>query len=92
MTSSASTCRPRSPPPPRSTCPARTRPRRHQGRGWSLTQTYERDLRNLLSVNLLIVDDFALDTMDPQESRDAHGIITERHRAGSTIRELEPRP
>lgn len=50
-----------------------------------LTQTYEKELRNLLSVDLLIVDDFALDTMDPQESRDAHEIITERHRAGSMI-------
>lgn len=26
-----------------------------------------------------------LDAMDPQESRDAHEIITERHRAGSRI-------
>jgi DNA replication protein DnaC len=50
-----------------------------------LTQTHEKELRNLLAVDLLIVDDFALDGMDAQESRDAHEIITERHRAGSMI-------
>ncbi len=50
-----------------------------------LTQTHEKELRNLLAVDLLIVDDFGLDAMDTQESRDAHEIITERHRAGSMI-------
>ena len=50
-----------------------------------LTQTHEKELRNLLAVDLLIVDDFGLDSMDAQESRDAHEIITERHRAGSMI-------
>jgi DNA replication protein DnaC len=50
-----------------------------------LTQTHEKELRYLLSVDLLIVDDFALDAMDPQESRDAYEIIFERHRAGSMI-------
>lgn len=50
-----------------------------------LTQTHEKELRSLLAVDVLIVDDFALDAMDPQESRDAHEIITERHRAGSMI-------
>lgn len=50
-----------------------------------LTQSYEKELRSLLAVDLLIVDDFGLDAMDTQESRDAHAIITERHRAGSMI-------
>ncbi len=50
-----------------------------------LTQTHEKELRTFLAVDLLIVDDFGLDAMDPQESRDAHEIITERHRAGSMI-------
>ena len=48
-------------------------------------QTYEKELRALLAVDLLIVDDFGLDAMDAQESRDAHEIIFERHRAGSMI-------
>ena len=50
-----------------------------------LLQTHEKEIRALLAVDLLIVDDFALDAMDPQESRDAHEIIFERHRAGSMI-------
>jgi len=50
-----------------------------------LDQTYDRELRQLLAVELLIIDDFALDTMDPTESRDAYEILTERHRAGSMI-------
>ena len=48
-------------------------------------QNYEKELRALLAVDLLIIDDFGLDAMDPQESRDAHEIIIERHRAGSMI-------
>jgi len=50
-----------------------------------LTQTYEKELRALLAGDLLIVDDFGLDAIDAQESRDAHAIIFERHRAGSMI-------
>jgi DNA replication protein DnaC len=34
-------------------------------------------------VNLLILDDFGLDTMDAAECRDAFEILTERHRAGA---------
>jgi DNA replication protein DnaC len=50
-----------------------------------LTQTHERELRTFLAVDLLILDDFGLDAMDAEESRDAHEIIVERHRAGSMI-------
>lgn len=50
-----------------------------------LDNTYEAELRRLVSVSLLIVDDFGLDAMDPTESRDAYEILTERHRAGSMI-------
>ena len=32
-----------------------------------------------------MVDDFCLDTMDAQASRDAYDILTEHHRAGSMI-------
>lgn len=44
-----------------------------------LDNSYEAELRKLLAPDLLIVDDFALDSMDAVESRDAHEIITERH-------------
>jgi len=50
-----------------------------------LDHTYEAELRKLLAVDLLVVDDFGLDAMDATESRDVHEILTERDRAGSMI-------
>jgi DNA replication protein DnaC len=50
-----------------------------------LDHSHEAELRKLLAVDLLIIDDFALDAMDPTESRDAYEILTERHRAGSIV-------
>jgi DNA replication protein DnaC len=50
-----------------------------------LDNSHEVELRKLIAVDLLIVDDFCLDSMDAQESRDAYEILTERHRAGSMI-------
>ena len=35
-----------------------------------LDNSYEAEVRELLAVDLLILDDFALDTLDPTESRD----------------------
>lgn len=50
-----------------------------------LTNSYEAELRKLISVDLLILDDFCLDAMDQQESRDIYEILSERQRAGSVI-------
>jgi DNA replication protein DnaC len=50
-----------------------------------LDHTYEVELRKLLAVDLLILDDFAIDVVDATESRDLYEILTERHRAGSII-------
>lgn len=50
-----------------------------------LTQTHEKEMRTLLAVDLLILDDFGLDAMDAQESRDTYELMVERHRAGSMI-------
>jgi DNA replication protein DnaC len=50
-----------------------------------LDNSYEAELRKLISVDLLIVDDFCLDVMEATESRDAHEILRERHRSGSMI-------
>ena len=50
-----------------------------------LDNSYEQELRKLLAVHLLIVDDFCLDAMDPTESRDTYEILTERHRSGPII-------
>jgi len=50
-----------------------------------LDNSYEAELRRLLAVDLLILDDFAIDVLDPTESRDLYEILTERHRTGSII-------
>lgn len=50
-----------------------------------LDNSHEAELRKLIAVDLLLVDDFGLDAMDSTESRDAYEILTERHRAGSMI-------
>ncbi len=50
-----------------------------------LLNDYEPELRKLIAVDVLIVDDFGLDVMEPQESRDLYELLSERHRSGSTI-------
>jgi DNA replication protein DnaC len=50
-----------------------------------LDNTHDAEMRRLVAVDLLIVDDFGLDAMDASESRDAYEIFSERHRAGSMI-------
>ena len=50
-----------------------------------LDGSYETELRKLLAVDLLLLDDFALDVMQTDESRDIYEILLERHRAGSII-------
>ena len=42
-------------------------------------------MTQLATVDVLIIDDFALDAMDATESRDIYEIMIERHRAGSMI-------
>ena len=50
-----------------------------------LDNSYEAELRRVIAVDLLILDDFALDSMDPVESRDLYEILAERHRSGSIV-------
>ena len=50
-----------------------------------LDNSHEAELRRLIAIDLLIVDDFGLDAMDQIESRDAYDLFTERHRSGSMI-------
>jgi DNA replication protein DnaC len=50
-----------------------------------LDHTYEAEMRRLLSVDLLIIDDFGLDAMDANGSRDIYEIMVDRHRSGSVI-------
>lgn len=50
-----------------------------------LDHTYEAEMRRLLAVDLLIIDDFGLDAMDANGSRDIYEIMVDRHRRGSVI-------
>ncbi len=50
-----------------------------------LDGSYEAEMRKLLAVDVLVIDDFGLDAMDQTESRDSYDILLERHRAGSIV-------
>lgn len=54
-------------------------------KGARLDNTYEAELRKLIHVDLLILDDFAIDQMDAMESRDVYEIVVERHRKASLV-------
>ncbi len=54
-------------------------------KGARLDHTYEREMRRLVSIDLLVIDDFALDQMDAMESRDLYDIIVDRHQSASII-------
>lgn len=50
-----------------------------------LDATFEAELRKLIRVDLLIIDDFCLRVMDATETQDIYEVVVERHRAASTI-------
>lgn len=50
-----------------------------------LDNSHEAELRKLIAVDLLIIDDFAIDQMDALESRDIYEIILERHQRASMV-------
>jgi DNA replication protein DnaC len=50
-----------------------------------LDHTYDAALRTLIAVDLLVLDDFAIDVLDPTESRDLYDLLLERYRTGSII-------
>lgn len=50
-----------------------------------LDASHEAELRKLIRVDLLIVDDFALHQLDQIETQDIYDIVVERHRRTSTI-------
>ena len=50
-----------------------------------LDNSHEAELRRLISVDLLLLDDFAMDAMDATESRDLYDILLERYRTSSII-------
>ncbi len=50
-----------------------------------LDNSYEAELRKVVAVDLLLLDDFAIDVLDATESRDLYEILLERYRTGSII-------
>jgi DNA replication protein DnaC len=56
-----------------------------QLRASRLDNSTEREMRRLIAVDLLVLDDFGLDTLDPTESRDIYEVLLERHQRRSTV-------
>ena len=50
-----------------------------------LDNSHDAEMRKLLRVDLLILDDFALQAMDARDTSDIYDLIVERHRAASTV-------
>ena len=50
-----------------------------------LDNSHDSEIRKLLRVDLLILDDFCLQPMDAADTADIYEIIVERHRAAATI-------
>jgi DNA replication protein DnaC len=64
---------------------ARTEGMLKQLRASRLDHSIEREIRRLIAVDLLVLDDFGLDTLDPTESRDIYEVLVERHQRRSTV-------
>lgn len=54
-------------------------------KGSRLDDTHTAELRRLVQVDLLIIDDFALRALDDVETADMYEIVTARHRSGSMV-------
>ena len=50
-----------------------------------LDNSHEAEMRTLLRVDPLIIDDVALQAMDATETADIYELVVERHRRASTI-------
>jgi hypothetical protein len=50
-----------------------------------LDNSHEAEIRKLLRVDLLIIDDFALQPVDSVDTADIYELIVERHRTASTV-------
>jgi DNA replication protein DnaC len=50
-----------------------------------LDNSHDAEMRKLLRVDLLIVDDFALQALDALDTADVYELIVERHRAATTV-------
>lgn len=50
-----------------------------------LDASYDQELRKLIGVSLLIIDDFCLSPLDATETADLYELIVERHHRASTV-------
>ena len=50
-----------------------------------LDQSYDLELRKLIGVDLLIIDDFCLQPLDATETSDLYDLVVERHHRASTV-------
>ena len=50
-----------------------------------LDNSHDAEIRKLLRVDLLLIDDFALQPMDGVDTTDIYELIVERHRAAATV-------
>jgi DNA replication protein DnaC len=50
-----------------------------------LDNSHDTEIRKLLRVDLLVIDDFALTTLDPLDTADIYELIVERHRSAATV-------
>jgi DNA replication protein DnaC len=54
-------------------------------RGSRLDNSHDAEMRKLLRVDLLIIDDFALQPLDAADTTDVYELIVERHRSAATV-------
>jgi DNA replication protein DnaC len=50
-----------------------------------LDNSHDLEMRKLIRVDLLIIDDFALQTLDALDTADVYELVVERHRAAATV-------
>src|SRR5207245_10561715 len=50
-----------------------------------LDGTYEAEMRRLIAVDVLVLDDFAIHPLDTIETSDTYEVVVERHRRRSII-------
>ncbi|HWL43012.1 MAG TPA: ATP-binding protein [Ilumatobacter sp.] len=50
-----------------------------------LDNSHDAEIRKLLRVDLLVIDDFALTALDTLDTADVYELIVERHRAAATV-------
>ena len=50
-----------------------------------LDNSHDAEMRKLIRVDLLIIDDFALQALDAIDTADVYELIVERHRAAATV-------